>query len=299
VVVKLTLSSPANFIECLVHQGHDVEPLKDNCNFGKSFVHCPKKRTAHIHGNGLEGLCPFLQFPEKGYDSVFGCSLDCMDDAATGQVNKDGHVAVAFTDTELINIKSRNTGDLDGAVQLFQQLFSWKALGVDIRGRSRTLRVNYRTSHRIRIQADRLLEPELSDVDGNTETRGGTVSVFNGLAPVMKIVMSENDEIRAAADSASFPFKLLNENLKMVNNSASISTMHLAKGIELRVVVMACDDEVLPLQERIESVADDTDLEEVYNTERHQLYVACTCARDQLLVTSVDSAPEFVDDLMG
>ena len=49
-------------------------------------------------------------------------------------------------------------GDL--GQRIFQQPFSWKALGVDIRGRSRTLRVNYRTSHQIRTQADRLLGPE-------------------------------------------------------------------------------------------------------------------------------------------
>ena len=74
--------------------------------------------------------------------------------------------------------------------------------------------------------------------------------------------------------------------------------MNLAKGLEFRaVVVMACDDEVIPLQERIETVADDTDLEEVYNTERHLLYVACTRARDHLFVTSVDPASEFLDDL--
>jgi superfamily I DNA/RNA helicase len=46
-------------------------------------------------------------------------------------------------------------GDL--GQRIFQQPFSWKSFGVDIRGRSRTLRVNYRTSHQIRMQADRLL----------------------------------------------------------------------------------------------------------------------------------------------
>jgi superfamily I DNA/RNA helicase len=60
---------------------------------------------------------------------------------------------------------------------------------------------------------------------------------------------------------------------------------------------MACDDDVIPLQKRIETVSDVTDLEEVYNTERHLLYVACTRARDHLLVTSVDPASEFLDDL--
>jgi superfamily I DNA/RNA helicase len=74
--------------------------------------------------------------------------------------------------------------------------------------------------------------------------------------------------------------------------------MHLVKGLEFRaVVVMACDDEVIPLQARIETAADDTDLEEVYHTERHLLYVACTRARDHLLVTSVDPPSEFLDDL--
>lgn len=59
---------------------------------------------------------------------------------------------------------------------------------------------------------------------------------------------------------------------------------------------MACDDEIVPLQERIETATDDADLEDVYNTERHLLYVACTRARDHLLVTSVAPASEFLDD---
>jgi superfamily I DNA/RNA helicase len=74
--------------------------------------------------------------------------------------------------------------------------------------------------------------------------------------------------------------------------------MHLAKGLEFRAVaVMACDDGVLPLQERIETVTDHSDLEEVYNTECHLLYVACTRARDHLLFTGVSPASEFLDDL--
>ena len=74
--------------------------------------------------------------------------------------------------------------------------------------------------------------------------------------------------------------------------------MHLAKGLEFRAVAaMACDDEVVPLQERIEAVGDDADLKEVYDTERHLLYVACTRARDNLLVTSVEPGSEFLDDL--
>jgi superfamily I DNA/RNA helicase len=61
---------------------------------------------------------------------------------------------------------------------------------------------------------------------------------------------------------------------------------------------MACDDEIIPSQERIENVGDEADLEEAYDSERHLLYVACTRARDHLLVTGVNPASEFLDDLI-
>ncbi len=204
-------------------------------------------------------------------------------------------------------------------------------MGVDIRGRSATLKINYRTSHQIRMQADRLLSPEVSDVDGNTEERKGTISVFNGAPPTIQVLTSveeecvtvgewlaarksdgilaheigifvrsqaELDRARAAVGKSGFSFKALDENVEAVSGRVSISTMHVAKGLEFRsVAVMACDDEVIPLQGRIETVADDADLEEVYNTERHLLYVACTRARDHLLVTGVEPASEFLDDL--
>jgi superfamily I DNA/RNA helicase len=109
---------------------------------------------------------------------------------------------------------------------------------------------------------------------------------------------AELDRARSAVKNAGLAFKILDENVETTRGHVSVGTMHLAKGLEFRaVVVMACDDEVIPLQERIETVADDADLEEVYNTERHLLYVACTRARDHLLVTSVDPASEFLDDL--
>ena len=74
--------------------------------------------------------------------------------------------------------------------------------------------------------------------------------------------------------------------------------MHLAKGLEFRaVVVMACDDEVIPLQERIDNVGEEADLQDVYDTERHLLHVACTRARDRLLVTGVGQASELLADL--
>jgi len=222
-------------------------------------------------------------------------------------------------------------GDL--GQRIFQTPFSWKSLGVDIRGRSQTLRINYRTSHQIRMQADQLLGSEVTDVDGNVDDRRGTISVFNGPQPDVRILDDDWQEVEEvgnwlnelskqgmapheigifvrspaqlerakwAAERCGLPFKLLDEQMETTTGKMVISTMHLAKGLEFRaVVVMACDDEVIPLQERIENVSDNADLEEVYETERHLLYVACTRARDHLLVTSVDPASEFLDDLIG
>jgi len=203
-------------------------------------------------------------------------------------------------------------GDL--GQRIFQQPFSWKAAGADVRGRSTTLKINYRTSHQIRSQADRLLDPQIVDVDGNVESREGAVSLFNGPRPDIKTYSTSEEEskevaywlrklaaegvqpheialfvrtakqldrAKAAADLAAFKYRVLDERVDIAPGSLSISTMHLAKGLEFRAVsVMACDDEVIPLQERIEAVADESDLQDVYTTERHLLYVACTRARD-------------------
>jgi superfamily I DNA/RNA helicase len=66
------------------------------------------------------------------------------------------------------------------------------------------------------------------------------------------------DRAQAAAKKAGVPFKVLDENVETTSGHISISTMHLAKGLEFRAVaVMACDDEIIPLQRRIETVGDD------------------------------------------
>jgi superfamily I DNA/RNA helicase len=220
-------------------------------------------------------------------------------------------------------------GDL--GQRIFQPPFSWKTLGVDIRGRSRILRVNYRTSHQIREKADRLLAHELADVDGNAVDRRGTSSVFNGPQPEVHTLDSRDAEtqtvtrwvaarkaegirpdelavfVRSSSEvpraeltlqAAGLPHNVLDEDVDVAPGTVSICTMQLGKGLEFRAVaVMACDDEIIPSQERIAAIGDDADLEEVYATERHLLYVACTRARDHLIVTGVAPASEFLDDL--
>lgn len=216
--------------------------------------------------------------------------------------------------------------------RIFQQPISWKGLGVDIRGRSFTLKVNYRTSHQIRKLADGLLPDNVRDVDGEEDDRQGTVSVFDGVDPVIIIAPTKEDEV---ASAAAFLINLVEagvssreigifcrSNEEMVRaakvaeaaglqtvsslqsrqstDAVLIGTMHLAKGLEFRaVVIVACDEGVLPLSTRIADVADEFELDEVVATERQLLYVAATRARDYLFISAVAPGSEFLEDLVA
>ena len=168
-------------------------------------------------------------------------------------------------------------------------------------------------------------------MDEVREERGATVSVFNGPVPQVRSFATAEAEVKAVAtwlseraaeglepheigafvraeaqverarqamELARIACRELNAQVGAVSGYAAIGVMHLAKGLEFRAVaVMACDDEVLPLQERIAQVGEDGDLQDVYDSERHLLYVACTRARDYLHVSGVEPASEFLEDL--
>lgn len=215
--------------------------------------------------------------------------------------------------------------------RIFQLPFSWLTLGVDVRGRASSLRINYRTSRQIREAADQLLPQKVRDVDGIEDDRTGAQSVFEGPAPVIAQNADEADEAssiaaylraaieegispaeigvfvrsteylsraRAAITAAGLEGRQLTERAEDFGDCVSLGTMHLAKGLEFKaVVVMACDDEALPLQSRVDAATDEDELREVFDTERHLFYVACTRARDRLLVTGVRPVSDFVADM--
>lgn len=220
-------------------------------------------------------------------------------------------------------------GDL--GQRIFQQPFSWKGLGVDVQGRAATLKVNYRTSHQIRESADRLFSGAISDVDGRQDDRKGTVSVFNGPQPIVSLNDAAEQEIasvtgfieaaladgtqpeeigifvrtraelpraRAVADALGRSTAEITPRKEGAVNAIRIGIMHLAKGLEFKAVaIMACDEDVLPLKERIEGVADEVELDDVYATERQLFYVACTRARDRLMISGLNPGSEFIQDL--
>jgi superfamily I DNA/RNA helicase len=206
----------------------------------------------------------------------------------------------------------------DMGQRIFQHPYSWASLGVEVRGRSHTLKVCYRTSQQIRAAADKLLPAVLRDVDGIEDERRGIVSVFDGPAPRVEILGSVEKERQAVrdavkawlADSATADeigiFVRTSELVERARapladlpGAERVITvpMHLAKGLEFKcVLVMACDEGILPLDERVADAADEAELDEIYETERRLLYVAATRAREHLLLTGVAPVSEYLAD---
>ncbi len=206
----------------------------------------------------------------------------------------------------------------DVGQRIFQHPFSWASLGVDVRGRSHTLKVCYRTSQQIRRAADRLLPLILRDTDGLEDERRGIISVFDGPSPQVKsytTIAAEADAVREVVETwlrdgiAAHEIGVFVRTPQIVARAqAAISglaganemttvPMSLAKGLEFRaVVVMACDEGILPLDERVADAADEAELDDIYETERRLLYVACTRAREHLLLTGVTPTSEYLSD---
>jgi superfamily I DNA/RNA helicase len=206
----------------------------------------------------------------------------------------------------------------DVGQRIFQHPYSWAGLGVDVRSRSHTLKVCYRTSQQIRHAADRLLPTVLRDTDGLEDERRGIVSVFDGPPPAVEFFPTNGAEAEGVRRTIEI---WLSEGISAQEIGIFVRTqqlvpraraaiaglaeaenvvtspMSLAKGLEFRaVVVMACDEGILPLNERVIDAADEAELDDIYETERRLLYVACTRAREHLLLTGVEPASEYLRD---
>jgi hypothetical protein len=259
--------------------------------------------------NVFTGLAKALEGrPSKPFDHVI---IDEAQDLAPAELRFFAALAPANPDGLFLS------GDI--GQRIFQHPYSWMSLGVDVHGRSHTLKVCYRTSQQIRRAADRLLPTVLRDSDGIEDERRGIVSVFDGPPPEVRSLTSIAAEAKIVGEVvatwlgegiAAQEIGLFVRTPQLVAraraavdglvgaNEMVTAQMSLAKGLEFRaVVVMACDEGVLPLDERVADAADEAELDDIYETERRLLYVACTRAREHLLLTGVAPTSEYLADL--
>ena len=220
----------------------------------------------------------------------------------------------------------------DSGQRIYKSRTSLLSCGLDVRGRSTQLKINYRTTQQIRRFADSLFSSSEADADGDPLTRDA-VSILNGPAPQVAGFGSIADEVSGIAEwletrlregmkpneiaifgrteavlhdraepaleAAGLTRQLLNDDDAAIENHVSLGTMHRAKGLEFKAVaIVGCDLGVLPLRSVLDGMVDSADQALFVEQERNLLYVAVTRAREQVLVTHT-SRPSVLLAQMG
>lgn len=217
----------------------------------------------------------------------------------------------------------------DVGQRIFRWPFSWLGAGVDVRGRSHRLKVNYRTTAEIRLFSDHLLPACLNELDGEPEERAA-ISLLRGPKPDMKgsnDLAGEVEILREwliglrdrgfapgeiaifartrralqeragpALERSGIGGTWLGPDKAHEDGKIVLGTLHSAKGLEFRAVaVVACDDSNIPLQAALDLASEPDETRLTHERELSLLYVGCTRARDQLLITWSGTRSRFLD----
>jgi hypothetical protein len=216
----------------------------------------------------------------------------------------------------------------DGGQRIFRGAFSLRSLGIETRGRSHTLLVNYRTTEQIRRCAETLLRDGVDDMDGGAEDRRGTYCALSGARPKIvsfQTVQEETDYVRdhilqdiadgvkteeicviarTAAQYKPFERALRRMDVPVVEikddsvarSGIRFSTMHGGKGTEYRrVYVVRCSAECVPDPTSMRQAKMACRESDALRTERQLLYVSLTRARDAVTVTCAPTASRLLD----
>ncbi len=195
--------------------------------------------------------------------------------------------------------------------------------GIDVRGRSRKLRLNYRTTEQTRRWAARLLAGRaIDDLDGGADDGRGIRSLTRGPAPIRKHFETREEQTRYISgyleglrdggeplrgvcivartrrERDAVAAELEEEGLKSVTLEAGaiddgeaeevrLATMHRVKGLEFdRVVIASMNDGLAPLPAALEERCDAVERESAETGERALVHVAATRAKREVLVLS-------------
>lgn len=221
----------------------------------------------------------------------------------------------------------------DAGQRIYPGGFSLRKLGVDVRGRSHVLRINYRTTEQIRRFADRLLPNSVDDLDSEVYRRR-SFCLLHGPAPGMAGFETPDEEdqflakeIRSRLNEGLSPseiavFARAGNRLESLRNcletqgvashllsrddteppadAVQTGTMHRAKGLEFKVVfAIDCSKGILPHEKVLGQAGFPETDQEAIDRERRLLYVTLTRARDESFITWSGERSEFLDGLDG
>jgi len=214
----------------------------------------------------------------------------------------------------------------DAHQRIYKPRTSFSRAGLEVRGRSTVLRLNYRTTEQIRRAADRLIFGGSLRADGEDPA---AVSVFAGPEPEFRTFATVKQEIealatwlkklvsngyrpaeigivarthqvvedrarRAVAAAGLQAVDLENDSVD-ASKGVGLGTMHRAKGLQFRAVaVIGAERGMMPLESVLQRQPDEPAQRAFIERERNLLYVACTRSRERLFVTNVREPSEFL-----
>lgn len=221
--------------------------------------------------------------------------------------------------------RGRNGNDLFIVGDAHQRIYGQKVVlgrcGIEIRGRSRKLRINYRTTEETQRWAVRLLEGRsYDDLDGGIDSQKGYRSLLHGIDPVIHQASTFEDEIvfirkyiemlmkdtstqsiclvartrnllaqyEGAMKAGGIPAHVVKRDVAEDRRKEGVrlATMHRVKGLEYEHVILAgANDEYLPPKSALNDIDDPDEREDVEISERSLVYVAATRARQTFLIT--------------
>lgn len=267
---------------------------------------------------------------EAGVRTYEGVCHELADALGSGAAAPYDHVVAdeiqdfGPAELRLLQALAGGSGTLFLAGDLGQRIYkgptSFARAGIEVRGRSTRLRLNYRTTEQIRRYADSILPASLDDPNGGEPELRDAVSLFSGPEPSIERAANPGAEVDAVAawlktlisngyapsDIAIFArtndlvakrarhvvgnlglkAHLLKDDEPPEAKRIAIGTMHRAKGLEFKaVVVMGCEERYLPNRYALHRQSDDVERATFVEQERNLFYVACTRARERLLVT--------------
>lgn len=220
----------------------------------------------------------------------------------------------------------------DAHQRIYGRRAAMSACGINVRGRSKRLRLNYRTTQEIRAWAVSVLEGvSVDDLDEGTDTLRGYVSLMRGPAPELVGCRTEAEELdglvawvralppdqirlsdigvlcarRADTDRVQAALRAAGIETVMLQSGADdrsvpgvrITTMHRAKGLEFfAVAIPFLSEAAFPPQGALRAAVDPADKEDIVMQYRSLLHVAATRAKKALRVSWSGTPARLISD---
>jgi len=216
--------------------------------------------------------------------------------------------------------------------RIYDNRVSLREVGINIAGRSSRLSINYRTTAEILGWSLGLMRGEpIDDMEGGLDSIAGCKSYVHGQPPILHGSRSADDEAQHIADvvnhwidsgvepgeiGVAVRAKWLAPRIEKALNSHGVATvdlarasgeddavhvgtMHRMKGLEFRCVcVGGVSAKLVPASNAVTPLDDDKQThQQDIERERCLLFVACTRAREELLVTWHGEPSPFINAL--